>query len=250
MSTQTERFFSRKSSPRSGQGIRLNQTNLTDMSETPLEDAAEPTGRPGWPAWRRAGPRRPSAGDGAEPVGVRWPAVNAGSSPTADLDRFEALVRARRTNLRIDADRPVPDELVERLCRLATWAPNHKRTWPWRFVAVSGPARARLGVALAEQLALEGAPEGKVAKARVKYERAPLMLAVASTGDDDPVVAAENRDAVAAGVQNLLLGATAAGLASYWGTGAVTEVPAVRELCGLRLGRAPGGAGLPGLAGR
>jgi nitroreductase len=165
--------------------------------------------------------------------------MSAAPSPTEEFDgsgleRFEALARSRRTNLRIDAERPVPDDLVERLCRLAMWAPNHKRTWPWRFVAVSGPARASLGGALAEHLARDGAAEAKVAKARGKYERAPLVLAVAAAGDDDPVVAAENRDAVAAGVQNLLLGATAAGLASYWGTGVVTEVPAVRDLCGLR----------------
>ena len=38
-------------------------------------------------------------------------------------------------------------------------------------------------------------------------------------------------DAVAAGVQNLLLGATAAGLASYWGTGAVTGLEDVKRLC-------------------
>jgi nitroreductase len=49
----------------------------------------------------------------------------------------------------------------------------------------------------------------------------------------DPVRRRENRDAVAAGMQNLLLGATAVGLASYWGTGAVVEAPAVRELCGF-----------------
>ena len=29
-------------------------------------------------------------------------------------------------------NRPVR-QLVQRLCRLATWAPNHKKTWPWRF---------------------------------------------------------------------------------------------------------------------
>lgn len=169
---------------------------------------------------------------------LRWLAVDTRRSdddlPLAEeLDRFEALARARRTNLRIDVDRPVPDELVARLCRLATWAPNHKRTWPWRFAALEGPARARLGGALAAHLADEGAPEAKIDKARTKYERAPLVLAVACAGADDPVLAAENRDAVAAAVQTLLLGATAAGLASYWGTGAVTEVPAVRDLCGL-----------------
>ncbi|MEA3216333.1 MAG: hypothetical protein QOJ19_2489 [Acidimicrobiia bacterium] len=150
-----------------------------------------------------------------------------------DLDRFEALARARRTNLRMDPDRPVDPELLERLCRLAMWAPNHKRTWPWRFTAITGEARAKLGEALARWLEGMGESAPKVDKARGKYLRAPVMLAVASAGDDDPLRRAENRDAVAAGVQNLLLGATAVGLASYWGTGAVTDVPEVRELCGF-----------------
>jgi nitroreductase len=35
-------------------------------------------------------------------------------------------------------------------------------------------------------------------------------------------------------VQNLLLGATALGLASFWGTGAVIDVPEVKQLVGLR----------------
>jgi nitroreductase len=153
-----------------------------------------------------------------------------------DLDRFEALARSRRTNLRMDPDRSVPTELLERLCRLAIWAPNHKRTWPWRFTALVGGARAKLGEALARSLDAAGEPAAKVEKARGKYLRAPVMLAIAAVGDPDPVRRAENRDAVAAGVQNLLLGATAVGLASYWGTGAVTEVPEVRALCGLEPG--------------
>ena len=157
----------------------------------------------------------------------------AGAAALAD---FEALARARRTNLRMDPERPVPAELVERLCRLAMWAPNHKRTWPWRFTAIVGDTRGELGDALAETLIAAGESAAKVDKARGKYRRAPLMLAVASAGDPDPVRRLENRDAVAAGVQNLLLGATAAGLASYWGTGAVVAVPRVRELCGLEPG--------------
>ena len=150
-----------------------------------------------------------------------------------ELRSLEALVERRRTNLRIDPERPVPVELLERLCRLATWAPNHKRTWPWRFVALVGDARVRLGEVLAALEEARGARPEKVANARGKYLRAPLMLAVASAADPDPLRHRENRDAVTAGVQNLLLGATAAGLASYWGTGAVVEAPEVRELCGL-----------------
>ena len=150
-----------------------------------------------------------------------------------DLDALAALARTRRTNLRVDPDRRVPVALIERLIELAQCAPNHKRTWPWRFAVLTGPARASLGEALATFLAEAGADEAKVAKARTKYLRAPALLAVASAAEADPLRTAENRDAVAASVQNVLLGATAAGLASYWGTGPVVDAPAVKELCGF-----------------
>ncbi len=42
---------------------------------------------------------------------------------------------------------------------------------------------------------------------------------------------AENRDAVAAGVQNLLLGATAAGLGSFWSSSMPEADAAVAQLC-------------------
>ncbi len=45
--------------------------------------------------------------------------------------------------------------------------------------------------------------------------------------DDNEMLHAENRDAVAAGIQNLLLGATTLGLASFWSTPALTQ-PACR----------------------
>lgn len=152
-----------------------------------------------------------------------------------DLDSFEVLARQRRTNLRIDTSRPVPEDLVRRLCELAQWAPNHHRSWPWRFAALTGDARRRLGLAVADDLRDHQAAPEKIAKAEGKYLRAPLMLAVAvgHGAADDEVRRIEDRDAVASGVQNLLLGATAAGLASYWGSGAVLGLDSVRTLCGF-----------------
>ncbi len=143
------------------------------------------------------------------------------------------VIARRRTSLRVDPDRAVPAELIERLCQAVVWAPNHHRTWPWRFAVLTGDARLRLGEALADHELSRGAAEAKVDKARTKYLRAPVMLAVGCVADANPVTAMEDRDAVAAAVQNLLLAATAEGLASYWGTGSVTEAPAVKELCGL-----------------
>jgi nitroreductase len=153
---------------------------------------------------------------------------------TFDLDAFDALARARRTSLLVDTERAVPAELVDRLCTLATWAPNHKRTWPWRFACFTGQARAKLGEAFADEMVARSfGDEGKVAKTRTKYLRAPAVLVVGAARHDKPSLDAENRDAVAAGLQNLLLGATAAGLASFWSTAPLDDAAGALSLCGF-----------------
>ncbi|QXC63135.1 nitroreductase [Aquihabitans sp. G128] len=155
------------------------------------------------------------------------------SAPPVAPEAVEATVERRRTSLLVDAERPVPDDLVDRLVAAATWAPNHKRTWPWRFTVVSGEARGRLGSAMAELGEAEGLPEPKVAKLRTKYRRSPTLLLVWQALDEEPVRRREDRDAVAAAVQNALLVATAHGLSSYWGTVPDVLVPAVRGVAGV-----------------
>lgn len=154
-----------------------------------------------------------------------------------DLGGLERLVLARRTSLRVDPDHDVPDDVVDRLLRLAVWAPNHKKTFPWRFAVVRGEGRRRLGELVAAYEERMGAPPEKVAKARGKYVRSPVVVLVGATEQPDPVRRVEDRDAVAAGVQNLLLGATAVGLASHWATGDWMHDDAVKAFAGL----APGG---------
>lgn len=136
----------------------------------------------------------------------------------------------------VDQDREVPLELIEQLCDLAQWAPNHKRTWPWRFAVAVGDGRARLGAAIADAMEHRGDPPEKVAKARGKYLRTPVTLIVGSAPGDTEERTAENRDAVAAGIQNLLLAATAEGLATYWGSCPKGANDAVVELCGFEGG--------------
>jgi nitroreductase len=133
----------------------------------------------------------------------------------------------------VQKDVAVPRATVQALCELAQYAPNHKRTWPWRFALADGDGRARLGNVIADAMELHGDPPEKVAQRRTKYLRTPAVLIVGSAAGDSDLRTAENRDAVAAGVQNILLAATAQGLASYWsscpkGTNAVTAA-----LCGF-----------------
>jgi nitroreductase len=153
------------------------------------------------------------------------------------FENFADLVRSRRTSMIVDQTRDVPLELIADLCGLATWAPNHKKTWPWRFAVFTGDGRARLGEQMAAEMERVGfGDDVKRAKTRTKYLRTPATLVVGCTRDDNEMLHAENRDAVAAGIQNLLLGATTLGLASFWSTPALTRPDGVLELCGFDAG--------------
>jgi len=154
-------------------------------------------------------------------------------SPVA-FDDFARLVHDRRTSMFVDQARAVPPETVEQLCELATWSPNHKKTWPWRFALFTGNGRARLGETMvADMIDADFGDEGKRLKTRTKYLRTPAVLVVGATAHDNDLLDRENRDAVAAGIQNLLLGATTIGLASFWSSPALTQPPGVLELCGF-----------------
>jgi len=159
--------------------------------------------------------------------------VTSSNEPGMNFDDFSALVRARRTNLMVDRSRDVEPAMVQQLCELSTWAPNHKLTWPWVFAEVRGESRLQLGSVCAEVMAAQGEPEPRIAKTRGKFARTPVVLVVGSEVGDSDLRTAENRDAVAAAVQTLLLGATALGLASFWSSCPKGTNDAVTKFCGF-----------------
>ena len=157
----------------------------------------------------------------------------AAAPPNDGFDALELLVHDRRSNVRIDTSIPLDPTIVDRLLGMAAAAPCHKRTYPWRFAVVTDEGRAGLGEALAADLTEWGDPEAKITKARTKYLRAPVMVVVASRPGTSPTMTLENRDATCAAIQNILLGATALGLASLWSTGPATISGRVKEFCGF-----------------
>ncbi len=146
-------------------------------------------------------------------------------------DELAALIRSRRSSLLIDAQREVPRPVVEELLELLTWAPNHKRTWPWRLAVLSGETRRTLGEAIADVMDAQGDDAPKVAKTRTKYLRSPIVIAIGAAPGDSPERTAENRYAVAAGAQNLLLSAHAHGLAALWGSPMRGANAAINTVC-------------------
>lgn len=155
--------------------------------------------------------------------------------PTNPITALEDVILTRRSIGKVD-ETPVPVDLIRRLISLAVHAPNHKRTIPWRFVVIRGDARLRIGGAHADAY-VRTHPDATTTdrdREERRLERAPVVIAVISRpGDADPVVRTEDRDAVSAGIQNMLLGAHAHGLGAIWRTGAFVveeEIRAVLEL--------------------
>jgi nitroreductase len=82
-------------------------------------------------------------------------------------------------------------------------------------------------------MAVYGDDEAKVLKARTKYMRSPVVLVVASAVGHSDSETEENRYAVAAGIQNMLLMAESFGLSALWGSPAKGTNDAVTNLCSM-----------------
>ena len=148
-------------------------------------------------------------------------------------EQLEALIASRRSSLLMDANAPVDDSIIDRIAQSAQWAPNHKRTWPLRIAVLRGESRRALGTVISDAMAVYGDDEAKVLKARTKYMRSPVVLVVASAVGHSDSETEENRYAVAAGIQNMLLMAESFGLSALWGSPAKGTNDAVTNLCSM-----------------
>jgi nitroreductase len=146
-------------------------------------------------------------------------------------DELAALIAARRSNIFIDAESVVTDHQIHQLVNAAHSAPNHKRTWPLRIAVVRGDSRLALGAVIADAMATRGDDEAKVLKTRSKYLRAPVIFVVASALGESVSETEENKYAVAAGIQNLLLTAEAMGLAALWSSPAKDSNGVITQFC-------------------
>jgi nitroreductase len=153
--------------------------------------------------------------------------------PTIDV--LDAI-RGRRSAVRY-GEGPVPRAVLEQIVEAARWAPNHHLTEPWRFVVLTGDARAALGEAIATEMLQNPAnakAEAEATGVRTKVMRSPVIIAVGQVRtSSDPEKDLEDYAACACATQNLLLATHAAGLAAKWSTGKMTTSPAAKRFLGL-----------------
>jgi nitroreductase len=131
----------------------------------------------------------------------------------------ETAIRTRRTH-KAFAPEPLPRPQIEALLDLASWAPNHNLTVPWRFRVLGPQALARL-----KEVA---GPEGAA-----KLDRCPTLVVVSCLLGEDPIQGEEDLHATAVASYIVLLAAHGRGLAGYWRTPRLLRADEGRAAVGL-----------------
>lgn len=137
----------------------------------------------------------------------------------------DEVIRRRRSRKVLDGS-PVSKEAIAELLELAILAPMHRLTNPWRFRILDKQALERLCQWWSDPTELRAGsddPGAAAAAAKVFQSRfvhtIGAVIVVTAQRDADPLINAENRDAVAAATQNILLAAEARHLGVFWSTG-------------------------------
>ena len=143
---------------------------------------------------------------------------------------FASLARARRT-VHDFVPEPVDPALIERAAELALWAPNHKLTFPIRFVDIGPAARARL-IELALELKGDGS-EAKRTRVRDALAMPSHLLALGLRRATKEQTRREDYATLAMGVQNACLFLWEADVATKWSSAGWSTHPRAYEILGL-----------------
>jgi nitroreductase len=133
----------------------------------------------------------------------------------------------------------VPHEDMAAILALADFAPTHGITEPWRFVVYSGVEVIEFCSQHATLYQLNTDPgrfeQGKYDKLLHMGDKAShIVIAIMHRGDLPKIHAWEEKAATACAVQNILLGASAMGIAAYWGSGGMAQHNAMKHFLNLR----------------
>jgi len=131
----------------------------------------------------------------------------------------------------------IPDYQVESLLELADWAPTHGFTEPWRFVvyATASDFSHQHADLYKCSTSLENFQETEYNRLYQQGDKAShVILAVMKRGNLPKIPVIEEIEAVSCAVQNILLGATALGIASFWSTGGMAARSPMKKF--LKLG--------------
>ena len=153
------------------------------------------------------------------------------SYETQELREFARVLRGRRT---IDQfiQTPVPKQLVLDAIELATWAPNHYVSEPWRFILPGEETIRRIVDLNATIVAEKKSPEHGEHKRR-QWSEKPGWLIVTCPYNEDELREREDYAACSAAVQNFMLYLWKAGIGTKWTSGPITRDKRFFEIIGV-----------------
>jgi nitroreductase len=146
----------------------------------------------------------------------------------------EKLIKERRT-VGAYSTEVLPEEILKKAIELATYAPNHRCTFPWKFFRAGREIRSELSeIQVAMKAAKASTPMGEGAKSSIRkkfIEEGELIIA-GITKNSDPEVEREDYASLAMGLQNMSLYLWSEGYGSKWGSGKIINHPLVYKAIG------------------
>lgn len=140
-----------------------------------------------------------------------------------DYKETEELIRNRRSIFpQHYIQKTIDKTTIASIIENATWAPNHKKTEPWRFIVFhTEESRQKLSnffsMNYKNSTPLENFTELQFKKAGEKPLQAACVIAIVMQHHVDGIVPEwEEIAAVACGVQNMWLSCTSLNIGSYW----------------------------------
>lgn len=156
-----------------------------------------------------------------------------------NLSEISQLIRDRRS-ITPDAfsDRKVHREQIEHILTNATWAPTHGMTQPWRFKVFMGDGLKKVQLAFPEfyrqSVTAESFKQSKYDRLQQRLTNISVLVAICMERDKTgKIIEKEEIEAVACGVQNMMLTSTAYGLGSFWSTPKFIYSHEMRSFLGL-----------------
>ncbi len=153
----------------------------------------------------------------------------------SDFSILSTTIKTRRTTKPAQFNgNKIPDEQVAQLLELADWAPTHTYSEPWRFVVYGGNKVNEFSMQHA-LLYQQFTPTDKFMKGKfdgiiANGEKSSHIIVCIMKRTNYKLPVIEEIAAVSCAVQNILLGATALGIASLWSTGGMVLHPAMKNL--------------------
>ncbi|MDH3265478.1 MAG: nitroreductase [Gammaproteobacteria bacterium] len=153
------------------------------------------------------------------------------SYETKELREFGEVLRGRRT-IELFLQTPVPEALLNEAIEVATWAPNHHVSQPWKFYSLG---KHTIGACLDLVRDIVSAKkDAKTGEFKAKnWSEKPGWLVVSCRRSENALTQQEDYAACCAGVQNLMLYLWKAGVGCKWTTGDITREARFFDIVGM-----------------